>query len=266
MGVLNLEYQAVVAAVKEVGDLLCSLWPVNGDASHLCPTEKGDGSLVSKADYLANELLIKRIQNCFPNDQIHSEESPLINFRSTDQWRWIIDPLDGTKSFLAGRDDFSVLVCRTKDGEPDFAVMYFPVRNVLALAVCGEGATINGVSSMVANHKLPRKAGIYVRNTTINIQSDSIYPDSMDSGLAQLNVAQGTFDGAIIGLTTHREWDIAAPSLIVKESGGIVTDESGTPILFNHPGITAKIYIAASSASYKTLFSSITPYSKQSYH
>jgi len=253
-----MEYEPIISAIKEVGDLLCSLWPVNGDANQLCPTEKGDGSLVSKADYLASDLLISRIHTVFPDDQIHSEESPLDSFRATDTWRWIVDPLDGTKSFLSGRDDFSILVCRTKDGEPHFAVMYFPVRKIFALATQGEGVTINGLSGgAVANNRLPRNASVYVRNTTINTEFDCIYPDAMDSGLAQLNVAQGIFDGAIIGLTNHREWDIAAPSLIVKESGGIVTNEYKLPFVFNTPGITAKTYLASSKACYEALFATI---------
>jgi fructose-1,6-bisphosphatase/inositol monophosphatase family enzyme len=75
----------------------------------------------------------------------------------------------------------------------------------------------------------------------------------MDSGLALLKVAQGELDGAIIRMTTHREWDIAAPAAIIRSAGGVVTNETQLPIRFGTGRVDFQYLIASNGVIHKEL-------------
>src|SRR5262245_51547161 len=95
---------------------------------------KSDSSPVTAADEASNEVLTKAIQAAFPEDAFLSEESPDDESRLS-KWRvWIVDPLDGTRDFLAQTGDFCVLVGLTVDGAPVLGVAYQPVKDAMYFA------------------------------------------------------------------------------------------------------------------------------------
>jgi fructose-1,6-bisphosphatase/inositol monophosphatase family enzyme len=238
--------EELLDAVKKAGDLLLSMWPGNPDAQQaLRVQEKSDGTLVSQADFASNQILIGAITRLFPGDEILSEESPVDPVKLSQSKRvWIIDPLDGTSSFVHGRDDFSVLVGLAEVGVPILGIMFFPALAKRVVSLPGVCAHMNGARLSVSNTQELQPGRIYIRNFTC-AQPELACP-MMDSGLALLKVASGELDGAIIRMTTHREWDLAAPAAVLFSAGGVISDETGRPIKFGS-GITNFQYVIASN-------------------
>jgi myo-inositol-1(or 4)-monophosphatase len=169
-----------------------------------------------------------------------SEESPI---KGDSERVWIIDPLDGTNSFLNGRDDFSVLVALCEGGAPLLGMMYFPARDLFVIARQGEAATINGQEL--------KPGRIYIRN--FQSRRAELAAPMMDSGLALLKVANGELDGAIIRMTTHREWDIAAPMAVILSAGGVASDQAGNQIKLGRKAIDCPYFIASNGKLHQQL-------------
>ena len=134
----------IISCIRTAGQKLLEFW--NGKAADgtLEKKNKDDGSVVTEADYASNEILMSFFSKEFPGDAILSEEIPWDPIQDGKRRMWVIDPLDGTRSFVDKRDDFSILVGLTVDHQVVFGVMYFPVRDVLAVAQKGHGLRING--------------------------------------------------------------------------------------------------------------------------
>ena len=130
------EKAQLIEAVRSAGAYLLSLWPAAGDAGeHLNITAKGDGTLVSTADLGSNELLVEALSTLFPQDTILSEEiEPDCGTLAASSRTWVIDPLDGTKCFLNGTDEFSILVALCENHDPTFGIQFFPARQQLVVA------------------------------------------------------------------------------------------------------------------------------------
>jgi myo-inositol-1(or 4)-monophosphatase len=144
-----------------------------------------------------------------------------------------------------------VLVTNCERFVPTFGVMFFPARDLLVLGEQGRGATANGAPLAVSGTETLQPGRVYIRNF------ESLRPEvaspMMDSGLAFLKVANGELDGAIIRMTTHREWDLAAPMAIVREAGGRVSTELGTEIPCGRGEIDFQYVIASNGRLHKEL-------------
>lgn len=250
------ESKSLEKLIREVGAILKEYWP--GDPSskkgrELKIYEKPDGSKVTEADFAANEILVPGLRALFPKDAIVSEEGPKDEGHQAMSRVWIVDPLDGTHSFIAGKDDFSVLVGLSVDTRIAWGGMYFPMKEVFAVGSVGNGALLNGTTrGKVSDRTEIREQGIYYRNCDLKGGS-LLYPDWMDSGMAFLALSRGEFDGVIIRMKTHQEWDLAAPAVMVTESGGTMTDEKGEPIRFNQGKINFKYLVASNGKVHRKL-------------
>ncbi|MFO0415988.1 MAG: inositol monophosphatase family protein [Pseudomonadota bacterium] len=237
------------SGVRQAGRKLLELWPAAAsECSALGVRSKPDGSLVSRADMESNQILVELISRLFPDDAILSEESPLIG---ASERVWIIDPLDGTKSFLNGLDDFSILVALCEDGAPRLGMMFFPARGLFVKAIRGGAATVNGELIKVSGASELLQGRVYIRN--FECKRPELASPMMDSGLALLKVANGELDGAIIRMSTHREWDIAAPMAVLLSAGGAVSDETGAQIRLGKNGLECAYFIASNGRIHKQL-------------
>jgi fructose-1,6-bisphosphatase/inositol monophosphatase family enzyme len=245
--------EALLSSIREAGDLLVSMWP--GDLQKrgtLQVEEKADGTLVSQADMASNQMLIEAIERLFPDDAIVSEEIPVDSAKLIESDRtWIIDPLDGTSSFVHGRDDFSILVALAERGTPTLGVMLFPALAKLVVAGPGRQAAVDGMPLHVSTHRELQAGRVYIRNF-VCARPELACP-MMDSGLALLKVASGELDGAIIRMTTHREWDLAAPAAVLFSAGGCLSDETGAPIRFGTGSINFQYAIASNGLIHEQL-------------
>ena len=226
---LRKEKSIAILAAKEAGKILLKY-----AGKKKVGIEKSNKSLVSRADIEANKIIIKTIKKYFPGHSILSEETPFEDNKS--DYKWVIDPLDGTHNFLHDIPLFGTSIALEYKNETIFGILHFPTLKLTAIAEKGKGAHINGKKINVSGRKkiehafiafeyayTNRKAkvsflGRFV-HTTIDLRNfgSAIYD--------LLLVACGKCDGFVI-LSTH-EWDIAAGFLIVEEAGGKITDLRG---------------------------------------
>lgn len=243
----------LLEAVRHAGERLLALWPGNaGRTPALDVRTKEDGSLVSQADMESNAILLAALSELFPGDAILSEESPLQSGALVQCGRtWIIDPLDGTTSFVQGRDDFSILVALVENGAPTFGVMFFPVRDILVEAEQGKPALCNGREICVSKANRLEPGRVYLRN--LEREHPRLAAPMMDSGLAFFQLACGELDGVVIRMTTHREWDIAAPMAVLFSAGGVASDEAGAPLRLLRTSLKDRCVIASNGIIHEQL-------------
>lgn len=249
----NPQLDQLVNAVTTAGDVLLTYWP-GRQSERLSAeiTEKPDGSLVSTADMKSNELLSAELAKLFPDDLLFSEETAIDPERvKRSQRTWIIDPLDGTAAFLAGRDDFAILVGLCESYRPTVGMMYFPARKEFVSAREGRGAIRNGAPVCVSATPRCRSGGVYIRN--FECVRPELASPPMDSSLALLKVACGELDAAVIRMTTHREWDIAAPIAVIREAGGMITDETGVEIQCGLGGVSFTYFVASNGCVHQEI-------------
>lgn len=247
--------EKLISTIRDAGRILLESWPGRTDGElrrALGIQQKEDGTSVTDADLASNELLVSALRSYFPEDGIVSEETAHDPSEAAKARVWIIDPLDGTKSFIAGRDDFSVLVGLVTEGRPRFGLQYFPARNVLARAAEGHGASANGSPLRVSVASAVRSQSLYLVKCEAP-NDPRVRLDPLDSGLAFFKVAAGELDGMILKVVTHQEWDFAAPMAVVLEAGGKVTDENGTPVLLNEGEIRYRYLVASNGKTHAEL-------------
>ena len=197
---------------------------------------KSRKDLVTEADVAIDNLLVKRIKEKYPDHAVLAEES---GSHSGNEYRWIIDPIDGTGSFVYGHPVFSISIAVEKNGETILAAVNVPALKKLFEAELGKGATLNskpievsncddfGFSMLATGFACLRSD--FEHNNMPYLQE--ILPRIQDlrrhgSAAADLSmVASGNLDG-FWELHLH-EYDVAAGILILKEAGGKVTNFEG---------------------------------------
>jgi myo-inositol-1(or 4)-monophosphatase len=170
-----------------------------------------------------------------------SEESEDGSARLKKDRVFIIDPIDGTRSFVEGSNTWAHSLAVAENGRITAAVVYLPMRNKLYAAAQGKGATLNGLpirasdqASLDASTILAAKPALLAqhwKSAAVPTFRRSYRP-SLAYRLAL--VAEGRFE-AMITLRNSWEWDIAAGALITAEAGGCAHDRSGAPLRFNNP-------------------------------
>ncbi len=217
-------------------------------------SKKGAVDIVTQVDHACEKKIIGLIKKNFPNHSILAEESGSADGH---EYKWVIDPLDGTINFAHSFPMSTVSIAVEQQGEIILGGVYDPFRKELFLARKGQGATLNGKKIHVSDiDKLDRSllcTGfpydqrqhaddylIYFKNFLINSQA---VRRCGSAAMDLCNLACGRFDG--FWEFKLNPWDTAAASLIVKEAGGTVTDFSGNPYSIYKPEILAtngKIY------------------------
>ena len=198
---------------------------------------KGVNNFVSDVDVAAEKEIIYHLHKAYPDHAILGEETGLSGSEDAD-YRWVIDPLDGTTNFVRGIPHYAVSIACLYKGKLEHAVIVDPVRREEFTASRGRGAQLNGRRIRVS--KLPGLDGALL-GTGIPFKDhcdDKLGPYSKTvevlagqcagirrAGAASLDlayVAAGRLDGFWeIGLAP---WDIAAGALLVREAGGLVAD------------------------------------------
>lgn len=232
------------AAAREANEVLLAAFGDHGEVE-----EKAEDHPVTEADREADRRIRERITSARPDDGWLSEETADDPIRLEKNRLWVVDPMDGTKDFVAGRPEFAVsiaLVVRNGDAwRPVLGVVTVPALGFSYEAVRGGGAYRNGERIFVSDAPAepPRVA---VSRTEYGKglldgwkKAFHLHPQgSIARKLAC--VAEGTYDG-VATLNPRYEWDVAAGVLLVEEAGGVVTNHAGGEILFNRkiPRISA---------------------------
>lgn len=201
---------------------------------------KSDDSPVTKADLLSNEFICHALENIDPNIPVVSEEKgqyTLAQRRQFDYW-WVVDPLDGTKEFLARNGEFSVNIALMKGAYPVLGVLYAPFRQEMYWAVQHQGAyqLVDG-----ENHRLFAGAFILTEKGLKVFCSRSHLDAGTQQYVHQLNAPELQPLGSALKLpyiaagkghlypriAPVHEWDIAAGQIILEEAGGAVLEYPG---------------------------------------
>jgi len=214
-------------------------------------TKKGDYNLVTEADLASEALIIERIRSHYPRHTILAEESgDTVVVDGDRQWKWIIDPLDGTTNFAHGYPCFCVTLALEHEGEIVIGVTYDPTRNELFTAEKGQGASLNfkpvHVSSTPKMSESLLVTGFpydfkdrndFARHLTAFLLGARGVRRDGSAAIDMAYVACGRFDG--FWEEGLNPWDVAAGVLMVNEAGGKVTNYDGTPLSIYKPPICA---------------------------
>jgi myo-inositol-1(or 4)-monophosphatase len=231
-------------AVREAGALALALFRTD-----LKSWTKGASSPVSEADIRVNDLIEARLRSATPDYGWLSEESADDEERLGKRLVWIVDPIDGTRGYLAGREDWCVSVALVENGSPLLAAVFAPASDEFLFAVRGQGVTCNDVPiSATPGTELDfsRVAGPKPLVERLSEGGDEIvlHPRIGSLALRLCRVAQGWLDAAFAG-GQSRDWDLAAANLIVQEANGSMTALSGDEISYNRREVTHGVLVAA---------------------
>lgn len=199
----------------------------------------GVNNLVTEADHAAEKAILEVIKSRFPDHYILSEEAGEI--RQESDYKWIIDPIDGTVNFAHGIPLNCVSIGLEHKGVIILGAVYNPHMNEFFLAEKGKGATLNDVRIQVSSETAALKACLVTGfpYTYVNMPNGplEVFDRLVRKGVPVRRLGSAAIDlcwvacGRFDGFYEHKlePWDSAAGFLIVEEAGGKVTDFQGNP-------------------------------------
>jgi myo-inositol-1(or 4)-monophosphatase len=242
----NLAHDAALLTdtMRDAGALALSLFRTD-----LRNWTKGASSPVSEADIAVNDLLEDRLRSATPDYGWLSEESADDEKRLGLARVWIVDPIDGTRGYLAGREDWCVSVALVENNSPVLAAVFAPASAEFFFAVRGQGAVRNDArlhATAGIDLDFSRVAGPkpLVQRLSRAPGDVALHPRIGSLALRLCRVADGSLDAAFAG-GQSRDWDLAAAGLIVQEANGNMTGLSGESILYNRREVTHGVLVAA---------------------
>ncbi len=233
--------------VKEVGALLLK-WREEGIREGVWVGSQ----FKARADRLAHAALSSRLQALSPDLPILSEEDESSQVLTRPDRYWLIDPIDGTASFVHDYDGFVTQAAFMQDGQPRLAAINAPALGLTYLAEQGKGSSCNGkrlaltgagkLDVLIDNYPEPRgiAAAAYLE------LGFSRYLECGSISLKTCKVADGTADLFFKNVMV-KDWDLAAPQLVLTEAGGVMRNIHGGDISYCHDDYTHEGLIAAAS-------------------
>lgn len=244
------EAESLAQTLREAGEI--ALKTFRGD---IRSWTKDHNSPVSEADIAVDIFLRERLSR--PGIGWLSEESVDDLARLDAERIFVVDPIDGTRSYLAGREDWSIAAALVERGRPVAAAVYVPVADEIYVASKGAGARKNGVP-------VHASAGASLAGATIAGPAHELeriaklapgvvaLPKIHSLALRLARVADGQIDAALASVNA-RDWDLAAADLLVHEAGGALTSVSGDSLVYNLHNPVHGALIAAGQARHQTL-------------
>jgi myo-inositol-1(or 4)-monophosphatase len=246
---------ALADAALEAGKLALSM---RAGVKHW---KKDANSPVSEADIAADRLLRERLAALAPAYGWLSEETADRPDRLAERRVWIVDPIDGTRAYLAGDPDWSVSVALVEDGRPLAAALYAPASEELFVASAAGGATRNGRplrASALASVQNARVVGNKARVDRLIRGGNAIQsvPKIYSLALRIARVATGEVDAALAAAASY-DWDLAAADLLVHEAGAVLTTIDGHVPVYNRSEIRHGELVAAGRALHAPLLAAL---------
>lgn len=202
--------------------------------------EKSPNNPVSEADIAVDTFLRTTLMQNRTGYGWLSEETEDQPERLRCGRLWIVDPIDGTRAFLRGGDDWGISVALVQDGKPIIAAFYAPVKDAFYFAERGRGVTKNGRNIEVSSQSELCEARMMGDPAAFksNTYWPTPWPDTMVSEQANsialriCQIADGQYD-CCVTLRPKNDWDVAAADLIIEEAGGLLTTGTGNKLIFN---------------------------------
>lgn len=230
----KIDVKKIIAITREAGEKIMEIY----DTDDFAVVDKSDKSPLTKADKAANEIIIKRLQESYPDIPIISEENKAIDYstRKDWDWFWLVDPLDGTKEFIKKNGEFTVNIALIHNGKPVMGVVGVPAQNKMYYAVQGSGAfkIDEQHNEITLRINTPRADTIALIGSRSHPSPEfDAYLKDMESKYATVDfvpagsslkfclVAEGKAD-VYPRLGPTMEWDTAAGHAVVLEAGARV--------------------------------------------
>lgn len=222
--------------------------------------DKGNGQgPVSEADLLVDGILADKLRSARPDYGWLSEETEDDPARLDAERVFVVDPIDGTRSYLEGRTPWAISIAVVSRGVVETAVVALPAKARIYSAVAGGGAWCNGEALRASRLVEVQSAQVLAPRVAL---SDAVWGPSGAPPVARhfrpslayrlCLVAEGRFD-AMMTFRDCWEWDIAAGALIAAEAGAKVSDRCGAPLAFNSAGGRTPGAIAAAPGIHAAL-------------
>ena len=230
-----------------------------GEVEKLQVSIKGPGDFVTMTDKKVEKILIDELQKARSNYSILSEE--IGEIKNDEEFKWIIDPIDGTSNFLHGIPHFGISVALEKNKEIICGIIFDPIKNEIFSTEKGNGSYLNNQRIRVSSRKKLEDCILFTggprhvsKNKEVTLEeykkfSSKVFIPIRKMGSGALDmayVAAGRCDGFYQRNLNY--WDIAAGILLVKEAGGFVTDFNGDnkyvenkTILASNPNISEEM-------------------------
>jgi myo-inositol-1(or 4)-monophosphatase len=236
-------------AAREAGRIALRYWRRNPQVWD----KGGDHGPVTEADLAVNEMLKARLLAARPNHGWLSEETPDDAARLDCEHVFIIDPIDGTRAFIAGEETFAHSLALARNGRVVAGVVFLPALDRIYVASETSPPLKDGLP--INASKRERLEGSQILTTKANLA-----PEKWPGGVPEIErhfraslayrlclAAEGRFDG-MLTLRDAWEWDIAAGSLIAEKAGSVVTDRRGKALSFNTSTALAEGVLALPAA------------------
>jgi 3'(2'), 5'-bisphosphate nucleotidase len=261
------EIDQAIRIARQAGTILMKIY-----ATEFSVEFKGYKDPVTEADTQANALIVKELAQAFPQDLIVAEESPPPIEKSATSRMWYVDPMDGTKEFIAKNGEFSVMIGLAVNGQAHLGVVYRPDRDLLYAGVVGQEAWREQNSIQTSLTVDPTKES---GSTTLTVSRSHRNP-LVNKIKSILGVTQEMTCGSIglkIGLIAEGKadlylepgpytslWDACGPEAILKAAGGEFTNVFGQPMQYgiaqlkNTHGI-----VASNGANHEQIIQALKP-------
>jgi myo-inositol-1(or 4)-monophosphatase len=221
---------------------------------------KDNASPVTEADLAVDNFLRERLTEIDSSIGWLSEETADVPERLTKDRLWIVDPIDGTRSFIAGREDWAICAALVEHGRPVAAVVEVPATGESFAAIRGGGATKNGQKISASTKAEVESAAIAwpaKLNSAATVLGNQVEVPRIHSIAVRLSrVASGEIDAALASANAN-DWDLAAADLLVHEAGGKITDAKGRLPIYNLATHNHGALIAAGSVLHPRLVSAL---------
>ncbi|MET0390861.1 MAG: 3'(2'),5'-bisphosphate nucleotidase CysQ [Polyangiales bacterium] len=224
---------------------------------------KGQSDPVTEADRRANSLIVSRLQTAFPDDGIVAEESEQSAEALQRRRIWYVDPLDGTKEFVAKNGEFSVMIGLAVEGRAQLGVVYQPSVDTLYAGVVGESAWVEraGVrrALRVSEQADPSQLGLIVSRSHRPASTSELKQRlgiTREESLGSVGLKVGKIAEQHADLYVHMSdkssaWDTCAPEAVLLAAGGRFTDLAGDAIVYGRADVrTRRGILACNAAAY----------------
>ncbi len=254
----------IVAIARSAGwgaaDILRSYYRGNSNDGDLEIKEKKDGP-VTAADIAANHSILEKLQTSLGTEDfgyLSEETYKSLSEESRDSlihhsWVWIIDPLDGTRDFIDKTGEYAVHIALVHEGRPILAVVAWPEAEKLYYATLGGGTfveTPQGITTpiRVSNRNTIEELSLVASRTHRDERFNQLlrqlpfkekhYVGSVGCKIATIIEQQADVYISLSGKSAPKDWDFAAPELILREAGGQFTHFDGTPLMYNQGDVS----------------------------
>lgn len=227
------ELELLIGAAEAAGQIALSFWRKSPKV-----WQKGDQGPVTEADLAVNAHLERVLRAACPAYGWLSEESADSAARLDCETVFVLDPIDGTRSFIEGAESFAVSLAVVRRGRPVAGVVHLPAMGLTYAAEDGGPATRNGAT--ITPRATPVPPQVLTNRTALDAEFwPGGVPEVRRNFRASLAwrfclVAEGAFDG-LISMRPCWEWDTAAGTLIARQAGAVATDPAGHPLAYNQP-------------------------------